>query len=81
MYAIMKKDLTKVPSQKKPHFLALSQKQYNNDLAHTAGIENMKEVYSNILADQIMCFRKDPIGFRDWDYKIIDDSNFEKVRF
>ncbi|XP_031624229.1 senecionine N-oxygenase-like [Contarinia nasturtii] len=80
MLASMQNDFNSAPVKSKPHFLALDQKRYNNDLAETAGIENMKEVYSDILADQVRTFKMDPIGFRNYDYIIHDDGKtFDKV--
>ncbi|XP_053667834.1 senecionine N-oxygenase-like [Anopheles marshallii] len=55
------------------------QQRYYDDVAHIAGIESLKPVLAKMHADCINSKNED-VNFRNFDYHIIDDENFIKVK-
>lgn len=56
-------------------------KQYYKDLAVTAGVENVPDVYADILTDALEVLEQDPIGFHDNQYTLSKDKKtFERKK-
>ncbi|XP_050079524.1 senecionine N-oxygenase-like [Anopheles maculipalpis] len=55
------------------------QQRYYDDLARIAGIEPLKPVLAKMHADCINSKNED-VNFRNYEYRIIDDENFTKVK-
>lgn len=55
------------------------QQRYYDDLARIAGIEPLKPVLAKMHADCINSKNED-VNFRNFEYRIIDDENFAKVK-
>lgn len=54
--------------------------EYYEQVARSADIKKIPEVYSYILLDSLACKRDDPFGYRKNKYTIIDDEIFVKDR-
>lgn len=63
--------------KKRPHLLSVRHKEYYMDLAQSADIENIPEVYADIYTDSLLNSTPD---FRSHKYIIVDDSHFDKVK-
>lgn len=63
--------------KRKPHVIGSNQREYYNDLAKTADIKNIPNVYSGIYdeaVNRVFVSHK----FRDDKYTIIDDNSFSR---
>ncbi|XP_031628594.1 dimethylaniline monooxygenase [N-oxide-forming] 3-like isoform X2 [Contarinia nasturtii] len=76
-YKEMLEDSKMISFKSKPHLLGLMHKLYYKDLADTAEIDSIPEIYSEILVDALICSNVSP-DFREMKYVIIDDENFTK---
>lgn len=66
--------------KKKGHYLGVEfQREYCEDLSTTANIERVPEIVLNIYDDCIECRSKNPKDYRNNNYKVIDDENFERT--
>lgn len=60
-------------------FLRDSREHYEQ-LAQTANIEKIWDVYPKIASDSVKSETEHPFGFRDYRYTIIDDKTFVKEK-
>lgn len=71
--------LSKGYQKHEAHILGLLHKDYYLDLAKTAHIKNIPDVYADIFTDVLRNIRTNPFGFRQIAYKIIDAKKYEKI--
>lgn len=62
------------------NIFSILQNDYYDDLANTAGIENLKPVITKLHNDSSERFLDDLINFRKDVYRIIDDETFIKIK-
>lgn len=67
-------------SKSKTHYLINEQRNYFNQLAELANIENIPEIYDAIMTDVLRDMEEQPTEFRKFNYTIIDDETFLKQR-
>lgn len=60
--------------------MLITQNNYYDDLAKTAGIENLRPVMIKLHDDSMDNFLNDFINFRKDVYRIIDDETFIKIK-
>lgn len=63
------------------HYLGPEQKEYYQQLAEVAVIENLPNVLAAIHFDSRQTMNKDPLNYRKYRYHIIDDNTFTKERY
>lgn len=63
------------------HYLGPEQKDYYQQLAETAGIENLPDVLAAMHLDSRQTMARDPTQYRKYRYTIIDDKTFKKERY
>lgn len=80
MYINMDNHYSKGYKKHKTHYLGPEQKEYYNQLAETADIENIPNVMSVMHRDSSLGLLNSPSQFRKYKYTIIDDNSFSKVQ-
>lgn len=63
------------------HFLGPEQREYFDQLATVADIENIPQVYVKMHFDTRATMMREPAHFRKYRYDIIDDKTFTKTRY
>lgn len=62
------------------HVLGPEQKEYYQQLADLAEIENIPDVVADIHRNSSECSKVDPLGYRNYKYIILDDHTFDRVK-
>lgn len=78
-YATVKARLDKGYQKHEVHILSSLHKDYYRDLAKTANITNIPDVYADIFTDVLRNIRTNPFGFRQIAYKIIDAKKYKRI--
>lgn len=63
------------------HFLGPEQKEYYQQLAEVAEIENLPDVLAAMHFDSRQTMAKDPLNYRKYRYEMVDDKTFTKKRY
>ncbi|XP_055312743.1 uncharacterized protein LOC129574582 [Sitodiplosis mosellana] len=66
--------------KRQAHMMGPAQNDYYDDLAKTAGIDNLKPVMTKLHNDSSERFLDDLVNFRKDIYRIIDDETFIKIK-
>lgn len=64
----------------KSHCLFSIQSDCQKQLSTTADIPNIPDVYLNISNDLLKCLINHPAEFRKYEYSIVDECNFTKIK-